>query len=63
MKTYKCFCCDENFTDANLKKVKCSENFVGTYNEPWCPKCIAKRKHILSILEEIEEGKQNEGNA
>lgn len=57
MKKYKCFNCGTVFYEIELKRTKCSENFVGTYLEEYCPKCLNKRKKILSILEEIEDCK------
>lgn len=59
MKKYKCFNCGTVFYEIDLNRTKCSENFVGTYQEYWCPKCIKKRKHILSILEEVEDNRND----
>lgn len=54
MKKYKCFNCGTVFSEVDLKRTMCSENFVGTYGETYCPKCINKRKHIMSLIEELE---------
>lgn len=58
MKKYKCFNCGTEFSEIDLMKTKCSENFVGTYQEKWCPNCINKRNRIYSTLEEMEGEKE-----
>lgn len=45
MNIYKCPACGTKYNDADLLVTKCSENFVGTYQIQYCPKCINKRKN------------------
>lgn len=54
MKKYKCFNCGTEFSEIDLVRTKCSENFVGTYREQWCPKCKKGREKIYSTLQAIE---------
>lgn len=62
MKIFKCFKCGNTFCEVDLLITKCSENFVGTYLQTSCPRCMGKRPPIYSELKEISDGKEIDEN-
>jgi hypothetical protein len=54
---YKCSSCGTRFLEADLIHTKCSENYVGSYINKYCPLCMKKKQIVkLHEVEQIVKG-------
>ena len=53
---YKCDSCGKVFYECQLVRTKCSENYVGSYIQRVCPKCITKRPPRYGRLKKMKDG-------